>query len=282
MCCVCLCVCVILAPSLGQQIYFGLWGYNSCLAGIAVYALIVLTPPSRHAVLAFTAAICAALLFATFKTLVVYWGTPCFTLPFCFTGFLYAALQPTFDENNRKTKKAVLEAQRQSNVQAGRRASIGPQGRRASVGGLEQNVAQQFTAHRASIAPTTLSDEMKNFFKNMGPGGPVAPPPNAAALGHADAAAAATAMLRQQAPASAASAAAPPAASGHKKPAGGASSAAASTSSSAAGDDGAHDAGRAHRASIATGTLSAEMQAAIASLNPAAAAAAAAYQQSTR
>lgn len=271
-------VCVFLAfcSSVDQQIYFGLWGYNSCLAGIAVYALIVLTPPSRHAVLAFTAAICAALLFATFKTLVVYWGTPCFTLPFCFTGFLYAALQPTFDENNRKAKKAALEAQRQSNVQAGRRASIGPQGRRASVGGLEQNVAQQFTAHRASIAPTTLSDEMKNFFKNMGPGGPVAPPPNAAALGHADAAAAATAMLRQQAPASAASAsAAAPVASGQK-------TAAAGASSTAAGDDGAHDAGRAHRASIATGTLSPEMQAAIASLNPAAAAAAAAYQQSTR
>jgi hypothetical protein len=31
-------------------------------------------------------------------------------------------------------------------------------------------VAPQFQAHRASIAPTTLSDEMKNFLKNVVPG----------------------------------------------------------------------------------------------------------------
>lgn len=155
-----------------QQIYFGLWGYNSSLAGLGVYALIVLTPPSRLAVLTLTAAACAALAFASFRALFHYWGVPCFTLPFCATGVLYAALQPTFDENNRKEKRQRMEAQRAANMAAGRRASIGPQGRRASVGGLALEVAPQFQAHRASIAPTTLSDEMKNFLKNVVPGAP--------------------------------------------------------------------------------------------------------------
>ncbi len=159
------------------QIYFGLWGYNSCLAGIAVYALVGLQPPWLHAALATSAAAMAALCFAGFRALVRFHGIPCFTLPFCSTCLVILAMQPTFDLNARERVKAEKEARRLANVSAGRRASIGPAGRRQSIGApVEQQVMdKRFAAHRASIAAGTVSDELKNFLANLAVV-PAAPP----------------------------------------------------------------------------------------------------------
>jgi len=72
----------------GYQIYQGLYGYNPALTTMAIGGGVFVAKgwPSRGAAL--IGGILSAAMFGTLGTIMGTWGSPCFTLPFCFATLL--------------------------------------------------------------------------------------------------------------------------------------------------------------------------------------------------
>jgi urea transporter len=102
-----------------QEIYFGLWGYNSVLAGLSVFVLLKVNSSRQLISLACIGVFTAAILFSALRSFVAYWGVPVFTFPFCAAGLMLMALQPSFDRaavrELRRKHKAVREQRASEN-----------------------------------------------------------------------------------------------------------------------------------------------------------------------
>eukprot|EP00536_Pseudo-nitzschia_multiseries_P011623 jgi/Psemu1/320110/estExt_fgenesh1_pm.C_4060005 len=79
-----------------EELTMGLWGFNSCLTSMAVGVFFVHSTPTM--LLSAGGAAATASLFGAMKTLFGAYGSPCLTLPFCFTmsaGYLLQKQVPT-------------------------------------------------------------------------------------------------------------------------------------------------------------------------------------------
>lgn len=96
-----------------QQVYDGLWGYNSVLGCAAIVFFFVPTP--RSAFIAVFCAVYCALVFGALRVALLVLGMPCFTLPFCVTTYAFLFMQNSLkgirrsDLNTLTTPEAICE-----------------------------------------------------------------------------------------------------------------------------------------------------------------------------